>query len=289
MAPVEPMRHRLVFVFAMIFLLGFVGRSAAAPVVFTIDNSQSQITLSGKVAGTTVQEQAPGSLSTHFAGTIRAEVSPSTIQFPGGSVIDALTNGIWEPNVGGGGGSAPADFGGKAVSLFATVKGAFRNILLDVTSGTLPLTNGTFGFPAGSSAALDYDLVIAKSSLALTGLATNKVTTAAMLSNQGGVQQLVIQVDTEYKFKALTSNDSSVRFVGQLVATGVSSPVISVVKFADKKFSFAVEGASPNAELQSSTDLKTWQPRPADRTVEGNKLIFVAEQSAAAEFFRVKN
>ena len=280
----------------MIFLLGFVGRSAAAPVVFTIDNSQSQITLSGKVAGTTVQEQAPGSLSTHFAGTIRAEVSPSTIQFPGGSVIDALTNGIWEPNVGGGGGSAPADFGGKAVSLFATVKGAFRNILLDVTSGTLPLTNGTFdasalvfGFPAGSSAALDYDLVIAKSSLALTGLATNKVTTAAMLSNQGGVQQLVIQVDTEYKFKALTSNDSSVRFVGQLVATGVSPPVISVVKFADKKFSFAVEGASPNAELQSSTDLKTWQPRPADRTVEGNKLIFVAEQSAAAEFFRVKN
>jgi len=268
----------------------------AAPVVFTIDPAQSQVTISGNIAGATIQEQGPGSLTTKFGGTIKADVTSSTVQFTGGSAIDAEVNGDWEPGVGGAAGRAPADYGGQAPTVFFTAKGAFRNILLDVTSDPLALSNGSFdasslvfGFPADSKATLDYDAVLTKGSRALTGLSTNKVTELGTLSTEAGVQKLVIRVDTEFKFRALTANDSTGKLVGQLVATSQSDnrPVLSTLSFVDKKLSFAVENATASTQLQSSTDLTTWQSRTAERKTENNKVVFTAEQNAPIEFFRV--
>src|SRR5262245_7951490 len=156
--------------------------SHAAPLVFTIDPAESQLTISGKVAGSDLKEQGAGSLTTKLGGTLQTDVTGSTIQFTGGSVIDPEVNGTWEPGIGGAAGSAPADFAGKAGS-FITAKGAFRNLIIDVTSAALAIANGTFdaaaltfGFPANSTATLDYDLVLTHGSRTLSGLATNKVT-----------------------------------------------------------------------------------------------------------------
>ena len=77
------------------------GRVWAAPEVFTIDSSQSQITLSGKVAGFPFSAQGAGSLTTTYSGEINADISGSTIQFTGSSTIIAATNGVWQPGVGG--------------------------------------------------------------------------------------------------------------------------------------------------------------------------------------------
>jgi hypothetical protein len=267
--------------------------ACAAPVVFTVDPSQSRVILSGKVAGTVIEEQGPGSLTSSFGGTLAAEVTGSTIEFAGGSALDAAVNGNWQPKPGGVAGSDPADFGGKASGLFATVYGAFRNIMLDVVSGVLPLNNGTFdasalvfSFPTGSASTLDYDLVVLKGGIPLTGIANNRVTTAATLSQNGATQKLVIQVDTEYTFKALTSNDSTVRFVGELVAVSGSSLVIGPVKFEGGKIVFSVRGATANTQIQGSADLKNWKTQEATRSLEGDVTLFAVQPAGSVEFFR---
>jgi hypothetical protein len=71
--------------------------STVTPVEFTLDESQSKITLSGTVLGNPVTEQAPGSLTTTFYGKIVADVTSTAIQFTGGSTLTARTNGVWKP------------------------------------------------------------------------------------------------------------------------------------------------------------------------------------------------
>jgi hypothetical protein len=152
-------------------------------------------------------------------------------------------------------------------------KGAFRNVILDVTSGVLPISNGSFdasslifGFPAGSTASLDYDLVLSKGTVPLTGLSTNKVSEAGTILAEGGGQKLVIRVDTEFKFKALSDNDSTARLF-RSSGRGYSRPaqlVISEVTFADKNSPLRLK-AHASAQVQSTTDLKTWQARTVER------------------------
>src|SRR5436190_24154754 len=102
-------------------------QAQATPQVFTLDSGQSQITLAGKAAGFTFSEQGPGSLTTHYNGPIKIELTASTIRFTGGSAADAQTNGVWQPAPGGGAGSAPADYAGKASIGFGTAYTAMRN------------------------------------------------------------------------------------------------------------------------------------------------------------------
>jgi len=86
----------------------------SAPVQFSLDESQSQITMAGSVLGLPVKEQGPGSMTTSFFGTIVADTSAAAIQFTGGTVITARTNGVWRPGPGGASGEAPAAFAAQA-------------------------------------------------------------------------------------------------------------------------------------------------------------------------------
>ena len=111
---------------------------SAAPIAFTIDPARTAVTLSGNVTipgigSFAFQSQATGSLSTTCTGTILADISPPYISFPGGSLITAVTNGVWQPAPGGASGSAPADFGGKITPPLTTGYFAARNIQLDLT------------------------------------------------------------------------------------------------------------------------------------------------------------
>jgi hypothetical protein len=89
----------------------------AAPVVFTIDPAQSQITIAANIAGSEFQKQAGGgdSLTTKFGVPIKAEVTDSSIQFTGGSMVDAKSMEL-ATRRGRRGGSAPA-FAGRPVRL----------------------------------------------------------------------------------------------------------------------------------------------------------------------------
>src|SRR5579871_4645991 len=112
--------------------------------VFTIDSTQSSVTISGTVAGGTIAEQAPGSLTVNLGGTIRATMNGVNLLFPGQSVIAAQTNGSWQPLHDGSSGSAPADFGGKANLIIASGLAALRNIQLDVFAPPIPVNGGKF-------------------------------------------------------------------------------------------------------------------------------------------------
>jgi len=282
----------------VIGLVLLTARIWAAPVVFTIDETQSRITLDGSVLGYTLQEQGPGSLNTTFKGKILADVGASTVQFTGGSVIAANTNGVWKPGPGGAAGSAPADYAAQATALFGaiSVKGALRNILLDVTSSSLSLTNGhfdasalVFSFPTNATSSFDYDAgaLVAPGGVALTGLSTNKIFNGGTLSNAASAQTLVIQVDTTFKFKTLVQDDSIVHLTGMLVATQSAQLTITSIEMTGQNVVLHVQGAGSNPRLDSSADLKTWTTQSPTRSTDTNGVVLTLPTSGNQQFYRV--
>lgn len=285
--------NRFVVRLGLLTALLIAPRPATEAAELTIDPAQSFITLSGSILGTDIVAQGPGSLTTRFGGVIRVTASADSIRFPGGSLIDAMTNGVWAPNVGGGSGAAPADFAGEARSFLAAAKGAFRDIVLDLTSDELPLVHGefeaaalVFRFPADASAALDYDLGIFKDALPLTGVSTNRVTQAGTLKLENGRTILTIEVNTEYAFNALSAGDAVVRLNGRLVAVGESTLRIGFIARDGQAMVISVPDASASLRLQSTTDFTTWREAAGPRTVAGGNTVFRLETEAGRWFFR---
>src|SRR5688572_19893078 len=58
------------------------------------------------------REQSPSSGFTQCAGSIRARLTSTSIEFTGGSSVDPLPHGFFHPLPGGGDGRAPADYAG---------------------------------------------------------------------------------------------------------------------------------------------------------------------------------
>jgi hypothetical protein len=92
----------------------------AYPLAFNVNQALSYLNESGNVSGAysqDIQEQEPGSLSTHYSGTLNALYDPSakTFQFlAAGSSLTAANSGSWEPLAGGTYGYAPANYGNYA-------------------------------------------------------------------------------------------------------------------------------------------------------------------------------
>lgn len=290
--------------FFYILLLGagfFIQAGSAAPVVFTIDNSQSNVAASGVVAGATFSAQGSGALTTSYKGSINAVVSGSTIQFTGGSTITAQNSGSWLPDENSAPHAAPANYGPEA-TLFGIAKiyGALRNIVLDVNSSELNITgggsfNGTnLVFSSTSAAAvLDYysSLTSSGGSVALNGYATNAIATGASLTNSGGTQTLVIPIDATYSFTLLSANDTTVHLKGQLVATSsvVAPPIIHSLTVTNQNVVVTVENATAQSQLQVSTNLMNWSPSSA--VISTNNLgwiVFTTPMNTAHAFFRVE-
>ena len=260
-------------------LLSLILTGRAAPVAFTIDNSQSVITVSGLIANFAMTPQGSGALMTSYSGSINADPSGSTIQFTGGSSINAQTNGIWLPAIGGTAGSAPADYGAQASVYyqpfgFITVYGALRNVSFDVTSPVLPVTGGAFNGTnlvfsfASINAALDYYSSILHGSLALTGYATNTVATGATETINGSTQTLVIPIDATFYFKLISANDTTVHVTGQLVAA---------------------QNAMALSQLQVSSNLTTWSAASVTITTNNSGwIIFTTPMNRPQAFFRVE-
>ncbi|MFO1501818.1 MAG: hypothetical protein U1G07_26155 [Verrucomicrobiota bacterium] len=286
----------LTFALSVLFVAACGRIVSAAPVEFVIDESKSSITLSGTAAGFSLQEQGPGSLVTRFYGSIKADLSAASIQFTGGSTLTARTNGVWSPGPNGDAGTAPADYAAKAnAGFFGTIQGALRNIVLDLTSGPLPINNGqfdaaalVFGFPNNSTASFDYSAgFLGKDGIALTGLSTNKIVNGATVA--GTPATLTIQVDTEFKFKAVSEGDSTVHLTGTLVATQQNSQeqfLITSIEIKEQQVVLHLSGAGAEPRLESSANLSTWTPRTPAKTTDANGTVLTLPLGGTLEFYR---
>jgi hypothetical protein len=269
--------------------------------VFTVDTNQSSIALSGSVLGFTLQEQGAGSLTTTFAGTLNADVTDTTIQFTGQSLLAAQNNGSWQPKADGSAGSEPANYGAQASSVLGNAVAALRQIQLDATSPSLSLTNGqfdsgslTFFFPVNAPSTLAYTvsgfLLNKSGSLALTGYSTNKVTTLASLATVGGQQILTIPVNAQYFFTLVSANDTTVSLKGQLVATRAASVPLTIQSITVQTQVVTLQWQSAPGQLyqvQSSTDLTHWTTNAANVTSPTNSYSWSGAAAAPNGFFRL--
>jgi hypothetical protein len=186
---------------AAVALLGYAP-VASAGTVFTIDNSQSTITLGANIGGTTVLlEQFAGSLTTGVFGTIDTNFSPySSIEFLGGGTIgfdqqgSNVEPGTWVPDdpmdpYGPGhfsGTDAPGQFGGTVNVLGGLVSGpaAGRNLTGEATSLMSIMVDGAGNFDStqlimglvsnmSGDSVLDYDIGGAITAVGETSISNN--------------------------------------------------------------------------------------------------------------------
>lgn len=219
-------RPLLFFSFAAACCL-FVPSARAEVKNFVIDTAQSSLTLSGNALGITLQQQAPGSLTTTYAGTIVADVTETSIEFVGGSAISANNSGTWQPGIGGVTGSAPANYGAYANAGFlGSGHATLRNLLFDLKSGSVPMLAGSFAadelefsFPPNATSTADYLITGAFADAgteALAGKSTNNVLTAATVAVVGA--ELVLTIPVDYTLTITGDFDATFRVVGQLLA-----------------------------------------------------------------------
>lgn len=287
----------------------------ASPVVFTLDSTNSVIALSGSVnvsgyGAIQLTEQSAGSLTTHYSGTLLLDLTPPAIQFTGGSVIAAQTNGVWQPAAAGAAGSAPADYGGKLtipVPIFGNVTAwaACRNIALNISSLALTLTNS--GFDASllnvvfltnnpPVPILDYQVIgnaIIPSSAGpspLSGALTNGQS-LAYLTNTAGILKLVIPVNTRNTASFNTPNDTTMLLKGQLVATAPESAWPLVVNIGVSDGQVSLTWASVTGQVFTvlgSPDLRSWTTNSGTTAVDSNTTTWTASQSGDIQFYRVR-
>jgi hypothetical protein len=245
-------------------------RLAAEVRTFVIDQTQSTLTIGGSFVSLPLQQQAPGSLTTRYTGTIFADVSGSTITFVGGSTILALTNGVWQPNTNGTAGSAPANYGGQgSLPPFLSGRAALRDIVLDAISGALTVTGTnfpaagiTFSFPSNAPSALDYTysgLTSGSGRRPLRGDSTNNVATTGSLSSQGGNLVLTIPANLLAYATINTSNDVQYSLQGQLVAVATTPLQVSAIQISAGQLNFTITTISNQSyTILGSTNLLDW-------------------------------
>jgi len=278
--------------------------------VFTIDSSQSQTTISGTLMYNTVygkvsaplSSQGPGSLTAAITGSINATVGLSTIQFTGSSQIDSVTNGTWQPAPGGAVGTmAAADYGPEVQANFGifsvTGYAALRNVVLDIGSAALsvldnqfPAGSLIFSFSTNSIGALDYaDTVGEMGSSPLTGTLTNQGNASATLVTTGSVQKLTIPINATYVVASGNSSGTTLTFAGQIVAhAALPPPVIISLIVSNKIDILTVANATLQSQVYSSTDLKHWSLTAATATNGAGGIIFTTAAAVPWQFLRVK-
>jgi hypothetical protein len=278
------------------------GMYSAAGTVFNIDPTQSSLTLSGSILGTTVTTQGAGSLTAAYTGTIQATETVGTIQFTGQSMITAVTNGVWQPLPGGGAGSAAADYGGVANGGIVTAYAAIRSILLDVTSPPVPVTSGqfsatnlTFLFPASATSAIDYrysGFESGSGTKAATGNATNNVVTLATISTVGTTETLTLTVNVKFTFTLVTSGDTIVNLAGQIVATNTAAaipPVLQTPAVTNHAITLKWNAlAGQFYQVLSSSNLLAWQTNVSNVTSTTTNYTSTVTNSAAQGFYRLQ-
>jgi hypothetical protein len=225
----------------------------AAPLTFSIDSTSSSLTVSGDFAGSSIQQQGTGSLTTHYSGTIAAtwNQGASTINFlPAGSDMIAADSGNWQPLAGGGSGSAAANYGAQVTILFTTAKAAFREMHTSLSTSTplsltgsgpynfsstqtLTLTHGFADYNAGSFGSGRADLS--------SNSADNTSGTQGTLEDLGsGTLRLTLPIDVTIS-TTVSGQQANLRIQGTIVANA-TTPVNPALPIVD------LNGSNPGAD-----------------------------------------
>jgi len=218
-------------------------------ITFTVDPTESSLTISASlnaplVGNVPLVEQAPGSLTTVYGGTVEADVTGTTVEFVGGSSIVASNSGVWAPGLGGTNEiNAPANYGGHgsdSVFIYTiTVDAAMRRIEVDATSGAIPITGGVFpaqtlvfSFPSNANSVLDYStsgVASESGSYPLSGFSTNGIGLMGSLNTVGDELVLTIPVDYTGKGWIISQDDLQYTLTGTLVARAtVAEPPLEI-------------------------------------------------------------
>ena len=142
-------------------------RLAPAIISFSLVQAHSA-TLSGTVGAFPITQQGAGSLTTSFTGAVQVDLdlANNLITFMPAQEAVAQNTGNWQPLAGGNSGSAPADYGGRVVSLGAvfairdlraapstaaalTMSGAGATRTFLSTQIMTTVTNGSLDYNAG--------------------------------------------------------------------------------------------------------------------------------------------
>lgn len=170
-------------------LLCLPAPSPAAPITLYVDSGLSSMTLQGGVAGLTFVPVSAGSMNDFWGGTITGDLTAGIFTFSGGSAITALSNGGApfipgiQPGITGGVDNYGAIASGSVLALggFTTADGAWRNLTLDILTGTaqdtLAPSGMTVKYLAGSK--LEYFIT----SPGLTGPGVSDLSAVAAANN----------------------------------------------------------------------------------------------------------
>ena len=286
----------------------FACRMQGVPVVFTVDPSQSHVTVSGTVAAyglfsAPLTQQTPGSLTAAFGGAIDADLTGTNIQFTGTSLVEAQTNSTpQQPAPGGTSGSAPADYGGSATQRTflgdTIVTVAIRNVGLDLISPVLPLSNGSFAtssleflFSTNAGNSIDYT-VSSPSQNGTTTLAGNSMLdtgSAATLSITGATEILTIPISAAFTETSGSTSGTSLALAGQIVATlQIPPPVIGSIMVSHQMVILSVSGVTAQSKVLASADLIHWSAQASVISTLSGQTLFAFPATNTVEFFKIQ-
>jgi hypothetical protein len=215
--------------------VGFALSAMAEVVEFVVDPVLTRWELDGSYyrGGTEQGEfaaQAPGSEITSLSGILRVDLTPTTIQFLPGSVLDAVPQTVpQQPGTNGAPGVAPADYGVATPTLGAPAPiFAVRDFGFTLSSPVIPLIEFESrlqfaeDLQAVLNARIDYDLGSAAGSHSFTnwqrGFDNDNV---GRITTDGLVQTIRMQNYLGEIIALQSPADSSFRWSGPIVATRV--------------------------------------------------------------------
>jgi hypothetical protein len=217
--------------------------ATAAPYTFTIDSTQSALTLSGAVSladlGTfPVSQQAPGSLTTSLSGTVELDTDlATTLTFSSGSSIAPDIGGAWSPTAGGFAGTQPAEYGVRIpVSVIGGVDYAATNTVFDATSAPIGLLAGAFDATQLTlnllTTTVDFQSFGLLSGTFGTGVVTNQAAIDQLgggtLTVVGNVATLIVPIQISETLP-IANSVAYLTLTGQLVATAVVPEPSSII------------------------------------------------------------
>lgn len=205
-------------------VVGLLSTSSARSelIEFSVDSSQSFLSLAGNVATFPIEEQSPGSLQTSISGTLSADLHPSigvreVILISSSAIVPSIQAGPFLPF------DAPAVFAGQATVGALNGYGAVRNVNADISGVSSINALGEFDatvFSVFISADFDYvlDPLFPATSFPVSDSVANESLAPGTLNQVGNILELTIPLELE-----LTSSQDGVTltqvYTGMLVAT----------------------------------------------------------------------
>jgi hypothetical protein len=298
-ALIRSLRKRACFALWLLAVAGLsTFRAWGAIELLELDPQAASVTLEGSTSGAAWQEQGAGSLQSAVHGWVAVDLEAGTLQFlPGSSLAFKQTN--WcQPGSNGSTTPELAVFGGQATfgsGLEVTRQvAALRNLAFDLSSSALNLSTGQFDasglvltVSAAPSPTLDFrqnGLVIIGGHHSLAGLSATNTSGAGTLQIAFEVQTLAFPIDLTLTCQTLSPGDTTLHFVGQLVARrGLTlvQPHLLWFRSPTDPSTLTLLWSTPY-KLQSATTLDPpdWTDRAADAP-----LAIPLQRSRA--FFRV--